>query len=91
MRCAATSSAARISSPSITPDGGVFLRCFQNDCVSVEGGDRTLMLQWNKTLGWEAIPEEPKKPNESEVKVTQRFLRGNPKFAQETALLEKTM
>ena len=56
-----------------TPDGGVFLRCFQNDCVSVEGGDRTLMLQWNKTLGWEAIPEEPKKPNESEVKVTQAF------------------
>jgi hypothetical protein len=56
-----------------TPDGGVFLRCFQNECVTVEGGDRALMLQWNKNLGWEAIPEEPKKPNESEVKVTQAF------------------
>jgi len=56
-----------------TPDGGVFLRCFQNECVTVEGGDRTLMLQWNKKLGWEAIPEVPRKPNESEVKITQLF------------------
>jgi hypothetical protein len=54
-----------------TPDGGVFLRCFQNDCISVEGGDRGLILQWNKNLGWEAIPEEPQKPNDSPVKVTQ--------------------
>jgi hypothetical protein len=55
------------------PDGGVFLRCFQNECVSVEGGGRTLMLQWNKKLGWEAIPEVPRKPDASEVKVTQAF------------------
>jgi len=54
-----------------TPDGGVFLRCFQNDCISVEGGDRGLILQWNKNLGWEAIPEEPQKPNDSPVRVTQ--------------------
>jgi len=54
-----------------TPDGGVFLRCFQNDCISVEGGDRGLILQWNKKLGWEAIPEEPQKPDDSPVKVTQ--------------------
>jgi len=52
-----------------SPDGGVFLRCFQNECVSVEGGGRTLMLQWNKKLGWEAIPEVPRKPDASEVKV----------------------
>jgi len=57
------------------PDGGVFLRCFQNECVSVEGGDRALMLQWNKKLGWEAIPEVPKKPGESEVKITRLFAR----------------
>ncbi|MGA2301076.1 MAG: hypothetical protein ABSG77_10350, partial [Candidatus Acidiferrum sp.] len=56
-----------------TPDGGVFLRCFQNECITAEGGDRALLLQWNKKLGWEAIPEEPKKPNDSEVKVTQAF------------------
>jgi hypothetical protein len=56
-----------------SPDGGVFLRCFQNECVSVEGGGRTLMLQWNKKLGWEAIPEVPRKADASEVKVTQAF------------------
>ena len=56
-----------------TPDGGVFLRCFQNDCISVEGGDRALILQWNKKLGWEAIPEEPQKPHDSPVKVTRMF------------------
>jgi len=54
-----------------TPDGGVFLRCFQNECITLEGGDRALFLQWNKKLGWEAIPEEPKRPNPSEVKITQ--------------------
>ena len=56
-----------------SPDGGVFLRCFLNECITVEGGDRALMLQWNKKLGWEAIPEVPRKPNESEVKVTRLF------------------
>lgn len=56
-----------------TPDGGVFLRCFQNDCISVEGGDRSSILQWNKKLGWEAIPEEPQKANDSPVNMTQLF------------------
>lgn len=56
-----------------SPDGGVFLRCFLNECVTVEGGDRALMLRWNKKLGWEAIPEVPKKLDQSEVKVTQSF------------------
>ncbi len=56
-----------------TPDGAVFLRCFQNECITLEGGDRTLLLQWNKKLGWEAIPEAPKKPSESDVKVTRLF------------------
>jgi hypothetical protein len=56
-----------------SPDGGVFLRCFLNECITVEGGDRALMLQWNKKLGWEAIPEVPRKPDESEVKVTRLF------------------
>jgi hypothetical protein len=56
-----------------TPNGGVSLRCFQNECITLEGGDRALLLQWNKKLGWEAIPEVPQKPNESEVKVARRF------------------
>jgi hypothetical protein len=54
-----------------TPERTVFLRCFGQECITLEGGDRSLFLQWNKQLGWEAIPEEPKKPDDSDTKTTQ--------------------
>jgi len=43
-----------------TPDGGVFLRCFENECVTLEGGDRALFLRLNKELQWAPVPEPPK-------------------------------
>jgi len=43
-----------------TPDGGVFLRCFEKECVTLEGGDRALFLQFNKELQWAPVPEQPK-------------------------------
>jgi hypothetical protein len=43
-----------------TPDGGVFLRCFENECVTLEGGDRALFLKFNKELQWTPVPEAPK-------------------------------
>ncbi len=43
-----------------TPDGGVFLRCFEKECVTLEGGDRALFLQLNKELQWGPVPEAPK-------------------------------
>ena len=43
-----------------TPDGGVFLRCFEKECVTLEGGDRVLFLRLNKDLQWPAVPEVPK-------------------------------
>jgi hypothetical protein len=43
-----------------TPDGGVFLRCFENECVTLEGGDRALFLRLNKELNWPPVPEQPK-------------------------------
>jgi|SRR5579859_110100 len=43
-----------------TPDGGVFLRCFENDCVTLEGGDRALFLRLNQELHWPPVPEAPK-------------------------------
>lgn len=64
-----------------TPDGGVFLRCFGRECITMEGGDRALFLQWNKKLGWEAIPEEPRKPGESDVKITLLPLRDEAQAA----------
>jgi hypothetical protein len=43
-----------------TPEGGVFLRCFENECVTLEGGDRALFLRLNKELQWAPVPEQPK-------------------------------
>lgn len=54
-----------------TPDGGVFLRCAEAECVTLEGGDRTFFLKLNKELGWGPIPEQPKEILAPGVKVTQ--------------------
>jgi hypothetical protein len=43
-----------------TPDGGVLLRCFERECVTLEGGDRALFLLLNKELQWAPVPEPPK-------------------------------
>jgi hypothetical protein len=43
-----------------TPDGGVFLRCIETECVTLEGGDRALFLKLNKELQWSPVPEAPK-------------------------------
>ena len=43
-----------------TPDGGVFLRCVENECVTLEGGDRALFLKFNNELQWPPVPEQPK-------------------------------
>ena len=43
-----------------TPDGSVFLRCFETECVTLEGGSRALLIQLNKELNWPPVPEPPK-------------------------------
>jgi hypothetical protein len=43
-----------------TPDGGVFLRCYERECVTLEGGDRALFIQFHKQLEWGPAPEAPK-------------------------------
>jgi hypothetical protein len=44
-----------------TPDaGGVFLRCHERECVTLEGGDRALFIQFHKQLEWGPAPEAPK-------------------------------
>jgi len=61
-----------------TAEGDVFLRCFNRECITMEGGDRTSFLRWNAELNWEAIPEQPKKPGETSVKTTRAMRGGNP-------------
>jgi hypothetical protein len=42
-----------------TPDGGVFLRCLDLECMSVEGTSRTVFDGVVKAMGWAAAPEVP--------------------------------
>ncbi|HEY2119390.1 MAG TPA: hypothetical protein VGH37_09425 [Candidatus Acidoferrum sp.] len=53
-----------------TPDGPVFLRCSVNECVTLEGGDRTLFPKWMKSLGWSSSPVEREKPSTTNITTT---------------------
>lgn len=50
-----------------TPDGGVFLRCLGSECLTLEGGDRSLFAQLNKQLNWGTIPEDLRQPVDAPV------------------------
>jgi hypothetical protein len=54
-----------------TPDGGVFLRCSGNDCVTLEGGDRALFSEINKRIGLGALPEPDQKLGTAPVRTVQ--------------------
>src|SRR5262249_21812387 len=42
-----------------TPDGGVFLRCFESDCLTLEGTNRAVFEALNKAVNWPAPPVPP--------------------------------
>jgi hypothetical protein len=44
-----------------SPDGGIFLRCANLDCVVLEGGDRALFAELNKQIGFGPLPEPDQK------------------------------
>jgi len=51
-----------------TPDGGVFLRCSGNECVMLEGGERSLFAELNKQLSFGALPEPDQRPGATATK-----------------------
>ena len=55
------------------PDGGVFLRCFGSECITLEGTDRAVFAWWNAELKWPSLPEQPQKPEADPTKVAQRL------------------
>ena len=57
-----------------TPDGGVFLRCYGTDCITLEGADRKVFAQWNSELKWPPLPEPGQKPEADPTKVALRLL-----------------
>jgi hypothetical protein len=54
-----------------TLEGGVFLRCAGQECITLEGGDRALFVQWLKALGWPAIPGDSETASPTEIKTTE--------------------
>ena len=52
-----------------TLEGGVFLRCQGKECITLEGGDRPLFVQWLKSLGWPGLPDDSRRPA-PEIKTT---------------------
>jgi hypothetical protein len=44
-----------------TPDGGVFLDCLGNDCVTLEGATRNVFDAFTKALNWPLAPQPPEK------------------------------
>jgi hypothetical protein len=45
-----------------TDEGGVFLRCVGDQCLTVEGANRDLFDRIMRALGWPAGPAAPAKP-----------------------------
>ena len=43
-------------------EGGVYLRCLEAECLSVEGTTRALLDGVTKAIGWPASPEQPIDP-----------------------------
>jgi hypothetical protein len=55
-----------------TPEGGVFLRCVQKECVTLEGGDRANFAALNKALEWASLPEQPKQSGKDAEKTARK-------------------
>ncbi len=53
-----------------TPDGGVFLDCFADECVTLEGATRPLFDGLTKELGWPSAPQPPERPGTASEKTT---------------------
>jgi hypothetical protein len=61
-----------------TPEGGVFLRCYERECITLEGASRALLIQLNKELDWPPVPEEPKVLEKSAREVAERISTPTP-------------
>lgn len=54
-----------------TPEGETFLRCSDTDCLTLEGGDRSLFVELSKSLNMGALPEPDSRPSTTPTKTAQ--------------------
>jgi len=58
-----------------TPEGGVFLDCFNKECVTLEGATRGVFDGLTKALGWPSAPLPPERPGAVSEKTATIFRR----------------
>jgi len=56
-----------------TPDGGVFLDCLGEECVTMEGATRQIFDGFTKALAWPMAPQPPEKPGPVPAKTAMIF------------------
>jgi hypothetical protein len=56
-----------------SPDGGVFLYCFGESCVTMEGATRSLFDSFTKALAWPSAPQPAERPASVPEKTTMLF------------------
>jgi hypothetical protein len=56
-----------------TPDGSVFVYCFGESCVTLEGGTRKLFDAFTKALDWPSAPQPPEHPGAAPEKTAAFF------------------
>jgi hypothetical protein len=57
-----------------TSTGGVFLRCSGTECITLEGGERSLFVELNKQLELGALPEPDQRPGAAATKTAEHSL-----------------
>ena len=58
-----------------TPEGAVFLDCFNKECVTLEGATRGVFDGLTKALGWPSAPLPPERPGAVSEKTATIFRR----------------
>jgi hypothetical protein len=61
-----------------TPDGGVFLDCLGNECVTMEGATRNIFDAFTKALSWPLAPQPPERPGAVPAKTAVIFSPAAP-------------
>jgi len=56
-----------------TPDGGVFLRCTANECLTLEGGDHSLFADLIKQVGMGSLPMPESMPGVAPTKTVENL------------------
>ncbi len=73
-----------------TPDGGVFLDCLGDGCVTLEGTTRNIFDAFTKALNWPLAPQAPERPGAVQEKTVVIFSRGAQRAAENSSPAAQT-